>query len=165
MFIIYKQCYLFSEIPVIISCVVKRLYLTCEETYVVSIMSESPPALAWRLISGDDLIIAKGCLTEGDILQLKGLFLYFDSDKDGYINKEQLVLALKYLGLNPRDNLVHSFTHSANKNTFHVDFNTFVEILSREQERLLEVKAELDSLFAFVDPQETGEITVKQLQQ
>jgi Ca2+-binding EF-hand superfamily protein len=125
---------------------------------------DSTASLAWSLISSDE-VTTSDAFHDKDILQLKGIFLTFDKDKDGHLSNKELTQALKCIGLIPRSNLITLFSANSTRATWFVDFNKFVEVLSSERKRLYEIKGELDCLFKFVDANQTGYMEIKELKQ
>src|SRR4051812_31517121 len=113
--------------------------------------------LAWRLISGESNVSKKGSLRENDILQLRGIFLSLDDDKDGLLSTTQLGEALRLLGFIPREKLIKKFCSNLNQMrimglnemSFKTDFKTFVTILSKEIKALVEIENEIGGLFEF----------------
>lgn len=127
--------------------------------------------LAWRLISGESNISKKGSLRENDILQLRGIFLSLDDDKDGLLSTTQLGEALRLLGFIPREKLIKKFATNLNQMrimglnemSFKTDFKTFVTILSKEIKALVEIENEISGLFEFMDSNGSGMISKKEL--
>ncbi len=120
--------------------------------------------LAWRLISTESNILKKGSLRENDVLQLRGIFLSLDDDKDGLLTTGQLADALRLLGFVPRVKLIKKFAPSINQMkilglnemSFKTDFKTFVMMLSKEMKALQDIDVELTNLFSFVDTTNSG---------
>ncbi len=121
-------------------------------------------SLAWRLISTESNILKKGSLKENDILQLRGIFLSLDEDKDGLLTTAQLGDALKLLGFVPREKLIKKFAvnmnqmkiRGLNEMSFKTDFKTFVMMLSKEMKALQDIDTELTHLFSFIDTTNSG---------
>ncbi len=120
--------------------------------------------LAWRLISTESNILKKGSLKENDVLQLRGIFLSLDDDKDGLLTTSQLADALRLLGFVPRVKLIKKFAPNVNQMkilglnemSFKTDFKTFVMMLSKEMKALQDIDVELTHLFSFVDTTNSG---------
>lgn len=129
-------------------------------------MTNKAAALAWTLLSGDGSRPACCDFNDQDVLQLKGIFMSLDLDKDGLLTMDQVITAFKYVGLNPRsDSVSHYFLNSSGLRVSGVSFDTFVAILSEERKSLLSAKEQLDTLFSFVDSDDTGTISVNELEQ
>ena len=129
---------------------------------------------AWRLISSIDPSILLGRkmeLTERHLVMLRGTFNHFDDDRDGALTVPQLRDALQSLGFNTRDKFLKRFCinpsqlkiHGQHSLSFKTDFKTFVQVLGKELESLHNTELELDALFAFVDVNETGQLSRKEL--
>ncbi len=99
-------------------------------------------SFAWKVISSELVGPSKSILRERDVLQLKGIFLTLDEDKDGMLTTVQLIDALKLLGFSTRQKFVVKFSSSSgeehqNSNgvqglTFRTDFKTFVSVIGKE---------------------------------
>lgn len=120
--------------------------------------------LAWNLISSENIRIndeTKETFNDQYILQLKGIFISLDINKTNSLTKSQVIEALKLLGLNENSDLIKMFFK--NKSNITIDFNDFVEILYKEKKRIKNINSEFDSLFLFLDPDNTGTVSVNRL--
>lgn len=127
---------------------------------------------AWRLInSGDIHQQRKNDLSERHIIQLKGTFNHFDEDKDGMLSVHQLCEALQSLGFTTREKFLRKFSvasaqmklNGAHSMNFKTDFKTFSSVVNKEIKSLQGLENELDALFAYVDVNETGYLSRKEL--
>lgn len=128
---------------------------------------------AWRLISSDLIWnCRKGdILDEKHVLQLKGIFLHFDEDKDGVLSVDELEGALSHLGFSTREKFVNKFCgnqekmkiQGLHKRSFRTDFKTFVIVISKELKTLQQLERDLTALFAFMDVGRTGHLTRRDL--
>jgi Ca2+-binding EF-hand superfamily protein len=129
---------------------------------------------AWRLISSTGDIPTsnrKNDLVDGEVIQLKGVFNHFDDDRDGLLSVPQLAEALQCVGFPTRDKFLRKFCISSNQMKIHgihsmafkTDFKTFVTVINKEIKCLSSLGRELDALFAFVDVNETGHLSRKEL--
>jgi Ca2+-binding EF-hand superfamily protein len=129
-------------------------------------MSNKAAALAWSLISGDGSKPANCEFNDQDVLQLKGIFMSLDSDKDEKLTFDQVVKAFKLVGLNPKESTITPYFLNENGlRAQGIPFDSFIQILSEEKRHLVEVKEQLDSLFSFIDDKDTGTISVAELEQ
>jgi Ca2+-binding EF-hand superfamily protein len=129
-------------------------------------MSNKAATLAWSLISGDGTR-PTGCdFNDQDVLQLKGIFMSLDADKDGFLTTEQLSKAFQFVGLTLKNDVLSQLLTNANGvRTAGVTFDTFVMALSHERKRLASAREQLDALFAFIDSDATGTVSVSELEQ
>jgi Ca2+-binding EF-hand superfamily protein len=129
-------------------------------------MSNKAATLAWSLISGDGTR-PTGCdFNDKDVLQLKGIFMSLDADKDGFLTTEQLSKAFQFVGLSLKNDVLSQLPTNANGvRTARVTFDTFVMALSHERKRLAGAREQLDALFAFIDSDATGTVSVSELEQ
>jgi Ca2+-binding EF-hand superfamily protein len=116
-------------------------------------------------------------LNENQILQLKGVFLHYDSDRDGYLTIDQLSEALLSIGFNNRNKFLVKFLPNASqakiqgkfisaqesKLKFNTDFKTFITVIGKEIASLRNLESELTVLFNFVDINNTGYISKREL--
>ena len=130
-------------------------------------------SFSWRLISGNIGLLNRKSdgLDERHVVQLKGLFQHYDDDRDGFITTEQLAEALASLGLSTRERFLKKFCvnsvqmkiHGLHGLSFKTDLKTFVAVISREIRYLQAMEDELDALLTFVDVNQTGYITRREL--
>lgn len=134
----------------------------------------STNTFAWRLISSAGELPTsnrKNDLTEGEVIQLKGVFNHFDDDRDGLLAVNQLSEAVQSLGFSTREKFLRKFCISSNQMKIHgihsmafkTDFKTFVSVLNKEVKGLSVLERELDALWSFVDVNETGHLSRKEL--
>jgi len=143
-------------------------------------------SFAWKVISSDLVGPSRCSLREREVLQLKGIFLSLDEDKDGQLTTLQLVEALKLLGFSTREKFVLKFYFYNNGNgrnpnpnvpsagssvgmgiqalTFKTDFSTFCSVIGKELKVMKEIEIDLDYLFNFIaDESNTGYLSKKEL--
>lgn len=128
-------------------------------------------SFAWKVISSELVGPTRSLLREKDVLQLKGIFLSLDDDKDGMLTTLQLIDALKLLGFSTREKSVVKFSANASQLqasglhalTFKTDFKTFVTVIGKEISAMKEVERDLSFLFEFMDSFETGHLSKKEL--
>ena len=122
-----------------------------------------------------------GNLTQDELMlrQLQGIFAIHDDDKDGKINKSQLSACLRLLGLGTREKLLLKYLNptgsslqkpSAKKSNLtafaisKVDLKTFLYVTVKElQSSQSKMKEDLLFVFEFLDPNQTGFVSVKDL--
>lgn len=129
---------------------------------------------AWRLInSAGDMPVSnrKNDLSESEVIQLKGIFNHYDDDRDGLLSVPQLSEALQSLGFPTREKFLRKFSVSSNQmkihgvhsSAFKTDFKTFAMVINKEIKVLSNVERELDAIWSFVDVNETGCLSRKEL--
>ncbi len=121
----------------------------------------------------------KSDLNENQILQLKGIFLHYDTDRDGLLTIEQLTEALQSIGFSTRNKFLIKFlphttsnqmkiqgkfiNHHDSKLTFKTEWKTFLSIINKEIQSLKKLDNELTSLFQFIDINHTGYLSKREL--
>lgn len=129
-------------------------------------MSNKAAVLAWTLISGDGSRPQVCEFTDQDVLQLKGIFMSLDHDKDGLLNQEQVVKAFHYVGINTSSDSINGyFLRENGLRAMEINFDTFVAALSTEKQSLKHVEDQLDTLFSFIDEKGTGTVSIQELEQ
>lgn len=118
-------------------------------------------SLAWSLVSRQTITSSCNGFNDRDTLELKGIFLSLDHDKDGYLNRNQVHQALLQVGLTPKEHILDSFFINGCET---LDFSTFLFVLYNERSRFAEMKEQLDLLFSFIDCDRTGYISSKELE-
>eukprot|EP01038_Epipyxis_sp_PR26KG_P015665 gene15665-21189_t len=106
------------------------------------------------------------------IIQLRGIFLSLDDDQDGLLTTSQLADALRFIGFIPRDQLLSKFCvnltemkmKGKNLMKFSTSFDTFIQVLSNEVNRLHGIAEELNALFLFLDDEKSGYLSKTDLQ-
>lgn len=133
--------------------------------------SSNAQSFAWRLINVDRSLLTANLDQEGftdpELLQLRGMFLHHDDDRDGFLTSEQLTVCLQELGFYTRDRFVKKFCLNPNQIkvrglttfSFKTDFKTFVKVLSKEMDLLRLTYQDLTALFDFMDVNKTGWIS------
>lgn len=133
--------------------------------------SNESNSFAWKLIA-DDVTLSAGRkvdLSEAEVLQLKGMFIHFDEDRDGLLTTEQLNNAVSELGFPKREEFIRKFcvnsmqlkAQGLSPMAFKTDFKTFVTVIAREVKNLKLVERDLDALFSFMDTNKTGFVSRK----
>jgi Ca2+-binding EF-hand superfamily protein len=130
-------------------------------------------SFAWRLITNNEALysLRKTELDESHLIQLKGIFNHYDADRDGLLSVDELTEALKALGFSSRERFLKKFNanstqlkiqglHSMN---FKVDLKTFISVINREVNSLQKIEEELGALFSFIDVNETGFLSRKEI--
>ncbi len=137
--------------------------------------STNSHSFAWRLINVDRSLLSFNVdqqgFTDPELLQLRGMFLHHDDDRDGFLTSEQLTICLQELGFYTRDRFVKKFCLNPNQIkvrglttfSFKTDFKTFVRVLSKEVDSLRSAYQDLSSLFDFMDVDKTGLISKKEV--
>jgi Ca2+-binding EF-hand superfamily protein len=128
-------------------------------------------SFAWKVISNDLIGPKKTILKEKDVLQLKGIFLSLDDDRDGQLSSTQLADGLKLLGFSTREKFLLKFSVNAAQNkinglnamSFKTDFKTFCNVISKELKEMQSAANDLDYLFSFIDSNNTGFLSKKEL--
>lgn len=128
---------------------------------------------AWRLIADDGIWSTRTAdsLDEKHIIQLKGIFLHYDEDKDGFLTITQLSDALLALGFRNRDKLLSKFSsqplQSRNRSlhgvSFKTDLKTFIQVVTREVRLLRQFDEEFSVLLGFMDVNRTGSVSKRDL--
>jgi Ca2+-binding EF-hand superfamily protein len=135
------------------------------------------PASSSSVLSSSSISIRRSDLTENQILQLKGIFLHYDADRDGLLLVDQLSDALQSIGFSNRNKFLVKFMSNINqqkiqgkfinstdsKLTFKTDFKTFIQVIGKEVESLKTLETELSTLFNFVDVNKTGYLSRREL--
>mmetsp|Transcript_14084 Transcript_14084/g.23433 ORF Transcript_14084/g.23433 Transcript_14084/m.23433 type:complete len:173 (-) Transcript_14084:38-556(-) len=126
----------------------------------------SEDSLAWKLVLKAQSDGEEEEESDAKVnLQLKSIFLSFDTDNDGYINSNQVSDALSHLGFCKQDRVLQKIYPDDSWKAVGVDFDTFVRIVRDESRRLTVIREELDSLFDFIDGEGTGRVTIARLRQ
>jgi Ca2+-binding EF-hand superfamily protein len=142
---------------------------------VSSSSNNNPQTFAWRLINVDRSLLSVNLEQEGfsdpELLQLRGMFLHHDDDRDGFLTSEQLTVCLQELGFYTRDRFVKKFCLNPTQIkirglmafSFKTDFKTFVKVLAREVYALKNTYQDLTALFDFMDVDKTGYISKNEI--
>lgn len=112
-------------------------------------------------MSGKPVVSSGDGFNDRDTLQLKGIFLSLDLDKDGFLNRNQVRQAIMQVGIAPSEHTIESFFVDGRDK---VDFSTFRTVLFQERDSLAEIGGQLDVLFSFIDSENTGYISSKELE-
>jgi Ca2+-binding EF-hand superfamily protein len=136
-----------------------------------------PPPPPPSKSSGISAISRRSELNENQILQLKGIFLHFDNDRDGYLTIEQLGEAVLNIGFTNRNKFLTKFlpnqsklkmegkfiSAQESKLNFKTDFKTFITVIGKEISSLRNLESELTVLFNYVDVNNSGYISKREL--
>eukprot|EP01039_Chlorochromonas_danica_P008345 gene8344-9198_t len=126
-------------------------------------------SFAWRLISDESAWVNRSSdnLDDKHLLQLKGIFLHYDDDRDGYLTPPQLIEALTSLGFNTREKLMKKFSpmggDSLYASSFKTDFKTFSKVVGKEIKLLQRLDDDLSFLFSFMDTSGSGYLSRRDL--
>lgn len=116
--------------------------------------------------------------------QLTGIFIYVDTDWDGFISRGELERALSFLGITPRDTMIKKYIDAAFKNskrasvssgnpsrmaahlnTLKLDLASFISVTVGELDKVKQASRDIDPLLKFmtIDNADPEQISVRQL--
>lgn len=103
-------------------------------------------------------------LNTEQVAEYKEVFMLFDKDEDGVLSFPELGVVMKSLGQRPSEKKLLTMVRSVSEDKLYdtIEFNEFLQMMSKQQTDDIDIEALMDA-FKIFDKDDDGFLTVKEL--